>query len=313
MSQHIKLSDALDQENSQKTIQGLQKLRFNQENVRMVNKRPVSGSASQPLKRLRTPLAGKDQNLVFSSLQRSKSSVAQNQFPSSSHNVPKNQGLRPARATLNKLPTLAKSNSSLGFTHKPAKVTLSNNFRHENPHKNQIFASDDAHRPHDLVPRFATDSIKKAHHDPLPALAISLKDTLTENTHKLHASKLIEQDIHHRHGDPLKKSSASADIAREELIEELSEDPSSIEFINRPQVSELPHVPVGMDVFKSEDLEFIRTGVRRSQQVLDLSFESTWDEDNIEDEEDNLALGQEFAQQGLVGLSAEELNDLLDF
>lgn len=321
MSNPIRIRDALDQENDHKNLpaKSKQKLQLNQENVRVIqNKRPRPSSGPQQQKRVRVPLAGKDQNLGFPTLQRSKSSVTNPNF-SNTPNVIQNpiqRSLRPISATLPKQPTLTKSNSTLGFTHKPASITLGNHNRNANPHKNNILPSEEAHRPQDLVPRFSTDSLKKAIHAPLPALTTSLKDTLSESTQKLHANNVVNRDLYRHQGDPIKKPNSITGSAQDDLIERLADDPESVEFVAKQDLPEPKHVPFGLTSFLTEDLEFIRTGIRKSQPptiVLDLSFESTSDEDNIEDEEGNLALEEELMQSGLVGLSAQELNDLLEF
>lgn len=261
---------------------------------------------------MRVPLAGKDQNLGFPGLQRSKSSVAQNQ--NGGQDLAQ-RSLRPLSATLTRQPALAKSNSSLGFTHRPVSASLGTQIRNANPHKNQIFPSAEAHRPNDLVPRFSTDSIKKADRSPLPPLGVNLRDTLSENTQQLHASKVIDRGIYKFPGDPTKRAKGT-DSAQAELIERLAEDPESIEHVSQRDLPVLEHIPVGLVPLLNEDLEFIRTGTRKSQPytlILDISFESSWDEDNIEDEEENAALGKELEQSGLIGLTTEELNELLDF
>lgn len=126
----------------------------------------------------------------------------------------------------------------------------------------------------------------------------------------LHANNL-EHSIQH-FGDPVKGSNR---IWQNDVIERLANDPESIEVVSQQDIPVAPHVPLGLTPLLTLDLEFIRSGVRNRplSPVLALSFDSTWDENNIDDEEENMALEGEFAQTGLVGLSTEELNNLLEF
>lgn len=323
MSNQIRIN-VLDQENDHKRVPGKTKT-LDQENVRISQKRSGPQTVSHDQKRLRVPLAGKDQNLV-PGLQRSKSSAANvcqtqplvqngnqalNQTHGQNHIQNPNmlQRLRPVSTSF-KQPSLLKSNSSLGFTHRPSSLSLATQIRNANPHKNTIFPQEDAHRSEELTPRFSTDSVKKSSAAPLPPLNISLADTISENTHRLHASN-VQQSVQHP-GDPIKRSKSATKNA---LIESLAEDPDSIEMVAHQDLPVPRHVPLGVTQLLTLDLEFIRTGtrIRTASPAQDVSFESTWDEDNIDDEEENMILEGELAQSGLVGLSTEELNDLLDF
>lgn len=317
--------NVLDQENDHKHATSKQ----DQENVRMAQKRSRPLSGSTDLKRMRVPLAGKDKNVVFPGLQRSKSSTASvlqnqplklNQGSNNSnqiHNYNRNQNQDQTQSNLQRLrplsssfkqPTLSKSNSSLGFTHRPTSVSLAAQIRNANPHKNSLFPLEDAHRTPELTPRFSTDSLKKTPTAPLPPLGNSLSDTFSENTTRLHASN-VEQTFQIS-GDPIKRSKDQNDV-----IERLANDPDSVEVVAQQDMPVPRHIPLSLTPLLTLDLEFIRTGVRNRPMSphMDLSFDSTWDEDNIEDEEENMALEGEFAQTGLVGLSSEELNNLLDF
>lgn len=306
MSNHIRNLNTLDQENEHKSLTGL-KNQLNSKNNALQQKRPGPTPGNPGAKRLRVPLAGKDQNSGFPALQRSKSSVAQNALQDSAQRT-----LRPLSASLTRQPTLAKSNSSLGFTHRPLSASLGNQIRNADPHKNNIFPSAEAHRPNDLVPRFSTDLIKKSDRMHLPPLGTNLRDTFSASTHNLHASNVVGRDIYKFPGDPFKRAK---DADNRELIERLANDPDSIEHVAQRDVPQPRHVPVGLVPLLDEDLEFIRTGTRNKAYTLvsDISFESTWDEDNIEDEEENAAYGTELEESGLIGLTTQELNDLLDF
>lgn len=126
----------------------------------------------------------------------------------------------------------------------------------------------------------------------------------------LHASNL-EHSVQH-FGDPIKGSKR---MWQNDEIERLANDADSIEVVSHQDIPVPPHVPLGLTPLLTLDLEFIRSGVRNRplSPVLALSFDSTWDENNIDDEEENMALEGEFAHTGLVGLSTEELINLLEF
>lgn len=274
------------------------------ENATLPTKRPLSAHSALD-KRVRVPLGGKDQNQAFQ-LQRSKLFIPQNATV-----------LRPRQA-LPKQPTLSKSNSSLGFTHQPSKIApAANQFRNANPLKNERFPLEDAHRPRDLVPRFSTDSLKKQQ-PKLQPLPVTLEQTLTHNTRQLHASNIVPST--QNRADPLKKGyQALEQEGLDAIIEKLADDKDSVEIVPH-RLPPMHDIPVGSSALEKEDLDFLRTGVRQIpkrtfDEDLDISFDSTLEHE--EDVEANRKLEAELASAvaptGGVGLTAQELDDLLDF
>lgn len=282
-TQRIRLKDRLDQENEFRTASK------KGENATIPTKRPSLGAASQE-KRTRIPLGGKDQNMV--SLQRSKLFIPQN---------------APVRGVpaLAKKPELSKSNSTLGFTHTKLSFNNAPQFRNTNPHKNSIFPSTEAHRTNELVPRFSSDSMKKQPRAELPKLGAELLDTMSAHT------RLTAPELNERVTDPVKKGYDNLDA----IIEILAADENSVATVPE-KVTPLADEPIGVSTLTEEDLAFLRAGVGRHTQkaftsALDVSFDLTFDSD--EELESNARLQDELEQSGGVGLTTEELNDLLDF
>lgn len=301
MSDQVRVKNALDQENSHKLAPAKGTNQNNNENSLENHKKRVLAPSGPLPKRVRVPLAGKDQNAGIPSLLRSKSSVA----PAA---TPESRLRRPLSAGLAFQPGLTKSNSSLGFTHVPASTPPQSSANQSDPHKNTLLAPEGAHRLLELVPRFATDSLRKTDQQPLPPLGTTLKDTLSDRTHALHASFVTSSTV--RPGDPTKKLDN-----RNELLEQLAE--SDVEHVTHQDVPEQPHVPLGAAALRDDDLKFLRTGIRRvstSESVMDLSFESTWDGNDSADAATAAQNAQLQSELGApVGLSTDELALLLEW
>lgn len=292
----LRFKDKADQENAFKSASSKQasaqnSKQISNENAIINKKRPLLPPQQQQ-KRARVPLGGKDLNKAFPTLQRSQSSIP--------HNIPLRQA-----PVLARLPVLGKSNSSLGFTHKPAAVVAPPSFQHTNPHKNSIFPSESAHRGKELVPRLTTDSIKKTDGRPLPPSA-SLASTFSNNTRALHASNVESRELFPS-VDPVKHSKGY-----KELLERLAEDPESIEHVSQRDLPLRLESPVDVPFLEDEDLDFIRTGVRNVESPLTADITIDFD---LEDEYgvQNKELAEELETRGPVGLSAQDLDDLLDF
>ncbi|PVH15550.1 uncharacterized protein CXQ87_003392 [Candidozyma duobushaemuli] len=236
---------------------------------------PTKRSALQPKsnKRQRVPLGGKDPNGA-PLLQRSNTSV---QKP-----------LRPSSAPLLKQPFLTKSNSTLGFAHANAPTTQRGHsgltrgqIQNADPLKNDLFSGKLAKRETELVPQLVSDSPRKPVAKELPPLGTKLSDTFSEATQQLHASNLPQQteaDV-----DPIKGLKFNT-----RLIDQLAEEP--VDTI--PEVKPLQDVD---DALTEDDLHFIKTGNRVSIT-----------------ENKNLQ-SQLHKEHGHLGLSKDELDDLLDF
>lgn len=294
--------DQIDQENQHQN-------NFHNDSAKPVSsvsaKRPLSRDPHIPDKRTRVPLSGKNQNLQ-ASLHRSKSFIPQKIQPSRPTLSGTTLGFVPI---LPQKPTLAKSNSTLGFfshTRSTANKTGPIITRDTNPHKNEVFPALDAHRVKELVPRFTTDSIQKQVSERLPPLKQNLKDTFSANTALLHSLNLPPTPASR---DPAKKTANNL----EQLIEDLADDEESVEY--RPQ-NVLPQLQAnipGYSPLSQADLEFLKTGRRphisSRPEVYDLSFEDTSDED----EQQNISFQKQLENDGPIGLSLKDLEDLLEF
>lgn len=268
------------------------------------SKRPLLRPPLSSDKRVRVPLGGKSQN-VQTPLQRSKSFIPQNAQvtrPSLSGTTTSFAPMLVAK------PTLAKSNSTLGFFHQPSNSNTKTITKETNPHRNEAFPSLDAHRVKELVPRFTTDNITKQTPLNLSPLTVHLVETFSDRTSLFHASNLPNALSSHQFRDPIKKGSQSFDL----LLEALAEDEDSVEIVAQKDLTPLEEGVSGYSPLRQSDLDFLRTGRRspfKSQEVHDLSFDSTFEGD----EEQNLKFKMELESGGPVGLSQKELEDLLEF
>lgn len=288
------LSAILDQENNFKNIKSKQ--RPNDENVRTNSKRQAAPISTQADKRTRIPLGGKDLNTVIPTLQRSKSSLQSGQQPLQATR------LRQQGPSLPRQPLLQKSNSSLGFTPRSSIA----NTKSERSRGSKL-PPDEASREKELVPRFATDELKKSTYTPLPPLGTSLRETLSENTAQLHAKHV---PMAGRSGDPKKrnKGQLAHEAEHEQLLDQLAEE--GIDTVSQQDVPVPEYVPFDVPKLREEDLEFLRTGAR---PVTAFKEWSDSENESDDDDMDNLALQKDLEAQGPVGLSTEELNDMLDF
>lgn len=180
-------------------------------------------------------------------------------------------------------PTLTKSNSALGFSHTPFQDVQPVSFQPKpkpvNPLKNNEFPPSQAARPKSLVPPHVSDTISKRTQE-LPPLTTDLKSTLTLHTtlNSLPKSALYENV------DPVKGR------LNEEEIAQLAEDPENME-----QVPEEPQSLSDTEGLTQADLDFVKHNVTRGEPG-----ESEQLKEELEQE------------HGQLGLSAAELEDLLD-
>lgn len=195
--------------------------------------------------------------------------------------------LRPSSAPLFKQPFLTKSKSTLGFAHTNASIQRGHSgltqaqVKNADPLKNDLFSGKLAKRESELVPQLVSDSPRKPTPKELPPLGTNLKDTFSEATQQLHASNLpaqTEDDV-----DPVKGLKLDT-----RLIDRLAEEPVDTIL----EVKPLKDVD---DALTEDDLHFIKTGSRASIA-----------------ENKNLQ-SQLLQQHGHLGLSKDELDDLLDF
>lgn len=251
-----------------------------------VSKRPALQQKN--IKRQRVPLGGKDNNGNVPSLSRSNTLVEKS---TSHHNNP---------SFLTRKPSLAKSNSSLGFFHAPREIDANTftqppppprqqNPTSRNPLQNNRLPASLAQRQQSLVPQHVSDSIVKKDTPRLAPLHGSLKDTFTTKTQQLHASNLNPKSVLYHNVDPAK------DGIDHDTIEQLAQDPLSMgEGIPDEEPQALPDTP--SDGLSQEDLQFIKTGRSRSTH-----------------DEENALLQRELEKEhGALGVTAEELEMLLD-
>ncbi|GEQ67526.1 hypothetical protein JCM33374_g1191 [Metschnikowia sp. JCM 33374] len=244
----------VDQENQHKVGPVKNELRnaFQRENAQasMPSKRPLSAKGNTNDKRQRMPLGGKDQNKIFSGLQRSKSSL-----PSTFHTPP----LRQQQHPLITKPTLAKSNSSLGFFTQPSKpsppLQAIAKLPPTNPLKNNLLPPAESHRTAELVPRFSSDSLTKAPSRNLPALERPLSETLSDATSRLHVSNNMLEEPFARNVDPMKKGARGPEF--ESIIEALAEDEESIEIVPERNEPLLEDLPLGISPLSKSEAPFL--------------------------------------------------------
>lgn len=135
-----------------------------------------------------------------------------------------------------------------------------------------------------------TDSIPKPYAEPKPPLGTTLRDTYTSRTKQLDAINIIDRDTNRSNVDPVKKV---PQIPRSVIVpQELIDDPSSVETI--------PHRPQFQPAL-SNDVFDIPGGESRLQMT---------DDDIDLDDPRNLAFDERDADS--IGMSVDELNDLLD-
>lgn len=261
-----------------------------------VSKKPVSGPGPR---RTRVPLSGKDQNKAFPNLQRSQSSVAQPVQP-----------LKQSRRRVlpsQKVPTLRKANSSLGFIHQKSFEVSSDPF-------SKVLLN------HQLQPKFTDSLVKKQDNSvPLPSIP-SLASTLSTNTQALHSSNLPEilADV-----DPVKRSRG---ISLPAIPQHLIDDENSVETI--PEPTKLKYQPHDIAPLTEDDLKFFSQPSRKvtdenrydDPEFLQYEINSKFDEIYLDEE---LDFDREKENEEVdfdnqpnpdsVGLTITDLNDLLDF
>lgn len=267
-------------------------------------KRPLSAKGDNnkrqrvPLteKPLRVPLAGKHVNAP--ALARSQSSVVYT--PGSNQQaapVLQIAAKRPAPLLARAPPLLPRANSTLALVRPPAalypNVPAPLPYAGTNPVQNDNFPAAQAARPRDLVPLFATDSVKKPLAEPLPPLQTALRDTFSENTRRLHALQLPPPSKSYFNTDPAKAGAISIrtrdDLA---LIEALARDEDSVEITPNP----VPPLP---------------ESVTLSAPDLDKYLSAEPGLDDSDYDLDAAAITGPGAEP--LGLTASDLNDLLEF
>lgn len=132
---------------------------------------------------------------------------------------------------------------------------------------------------------------------------MSLQETLSEKTGLLHARNLTAETVH---ADPVKRGYKQLEeVERELLLDRLAEE--GVEVVAQRDLPVAPYVPLDEPTLRKEDLEFLRTGYRP------VEVEEPGEDESDEFGADNQRLEQELEHSGPVGLSTEELNQMLDF
>lgn len=284
-----------DKENTLRQV-GPAKNEPSNENFRVTKKQPLGVAPRQA----RVPLGGKDQNKAFPTLQRSQTSITQ---PKPSFQQPKQNRRRVLPSQ--KVPTLRKANSSLGFVHQKSFDIPTNPFNNTLLSNNQL-------RPK------ATDSlVKKNHSVTLPKIP-TLASTFSSNTQALHSSNFpaeLLSDV-----DPVKRKRG---VSLPAIPQHLIEDETSVETI--PESFKVKYKPLDVAPLTDDDLEvFSRpTGKLTEENRYDYpdvqkGINSRFDEIDMElsfdhEKENEKVNFDDQPQPESVGLTADELNDLLDF
>lgn len=317
--------DILDKENSVNMILDSQK---DSENINISQKKNTL-QQSQPLRK-RVPLGGKDLNNsangAFPSLKRSQSTL-NTEFNNSSV-------LQRKKVTLlNKAPTLQKANSSLGFIHRAPldiskKESSSPKLDVNDALASKLFNSGNAARSKELEGQ-STDTLAKQQHSLQPQQEVSIPDirnTFSSNTRSIHSSFIPTLEVNN--SDPVKGGKLNlASTLDETLLEKLSEDPSNIETIP-DRATRAYHIPLGIEPLNKDDLEFFSKPTRTAfeneheyeeihRNEVNLKFRDIDldDPSNFNFDEDKRVEPEEVEVEELknIGLTAEELNDLLDY
>ncbi|CAH2350758.1 hypothetical protein CLIB1423_02S04478 [[Candida] railenensis] len=318
----------LDKENSINMSLESQK---DSENINISQKKNTL-QQNQPLRK-RIPLGGKDVNNgangAFPSLKRSQSSLN-----TDIHNT---SALQRKKATLlNKPPSLQKANSSLGFIHRAPldiskKESSSPKLDVNDALASKLLNSDNAARSKELEGQY-TDTLAKQHLSLQPQDEASIPDirnTFSRNTRSIHSSFIPTLEVNS--SDPVKggKPNLSSALVDESLLEKLSEDPSNIETIP-DRATRAYHIPLGIEPLDKDDLEFFSKSTRKvlptenkheyeeiHRKEVNLKFRDIDldDPSNFNFDENERVEPEEVEVEELknIGLTAEELNNLLDY
>lgn len=307
-------------------------------NENKISKYPGKTQQQNSARRTRIPLGGKDQNKAFPSLQRSQSNINQsthlkstpfslnrnvniNIQPSQVQSKPKFQDRR--KVLIPKVPTLRKANSSLGFVHHQ-KNALSERLlkiKQANPLKNDLFGKVQQSTS-------TTDSLTKKTTHQLPSIS-NLKSTISLKTNSLNASNINNRDLYRNDVDPIKKIRGVA--TRIIIPQHLIDDENSIEIVPQKEPA-LPYKPFDMDSLSEDDLqafsnsnppketkenkyeypEIHQNEIKLKFEEIDLDNELIFDHEEINEIENSVDLKDQPKLES-VGLTVDELNDLLDF
>ncbi|RCK65011.1 hypothetical protein Cantr_00976 [Candida viswanathii] len=299
MSNRI-LSHIQDKENEMKTS-GVKRKGLTDENARVLSTKDSGNKQQQKsFANRRVPLGGKNHNSNNLVLNRSQSSL--------NSKIP----VQP----FNKPPTLTKSNSSLGFSapllqqlQEQQQVPPTIHQEEQPPTKKMMLESlkDEVVLGRESsMPDSFTDCLSKKD-TPLLSPTVSLSNTFSTNTDRLHASNIIQDDINRNNVDPVKKQQhKQRDI--DALVASHWQDP--IETI--PE-STIP-VKYNLDPLSESDLQFFSTpnesfdlndNAHKFAQA-DKSFELDFGDDSSAGD---VAIIHDSNEE--IGLDNEDLNNLL--
>lgn len=183
------------------------------------------------------------------------------------------------------MPTLSRANSSLGFTHRKdendaeKEATETKNAKEEMLLELSSIPVLTRKRP---LEEDVTDSLPKRVRESLPPLNQTIESTTSEKTKTLHASNIVNRDLHVNNVDPVKRTKTKLPLR--ESTDEVETIP------DHPEVE--PYVPNGIEPIEDWGF-FAKGGSSRDGPLLKAPIE------NVDFDEE-------------VGLTNDELKDLLD-
>ncbi|CAK7897928.1 hypothetical protein CAAN1_15S03004 [[Candida] anglica] len=298
------------------------------ENAQVRSKVPVRRTTG-----LRVPLGGKDSNRAVPSLHRSHSNSLEKSTQPQRKRI-----LLPRGGA----PSLTKASSSLGFVHRPTTNLTGSaggkSLKLQNSKATSQLHSQFASRSKQLIDTPQTDTlVKSGPSTPSPSHSpmANLDDTFSPQTMQLHGSNIPRP--FRSTGDPQKRSKMTPphlnDPLHAQILDDLSSDPSSVESI--PERQPVISKPYSLEPLSEEDLDFFALPNRLTvaqdesneyeeiihKNEMDLKFREIDldDPQNFNFEDLRPVVSEPTGEEELVpelqgvGLSVDELNDLIDF
>jgi hypothetical protein len=317
----------------------------NAENEFRPKKQPLQQSGQRRF--VRVPLEGKDQNkLTLNKSQSSLNVPTTDTLQKRKVLMPKVPTLTKATSTLGFIhkqgPTIPKQPISYMPTEKLSLQDL----------KTDDLNSQLAERSADLIEKHKiTDNLQKNESEEIREKIADLPSTITPQTNTLHASNIITHDVNINNVDPVKKSPkrgpvsqgfqanktkklSAYDSAKQFAVcQELINNDYEIEYVPK-KATPLPYTPADIEPLDQSDYEFFSKPTRNVQETshnpdihqneLDLKFEEidldkilmydfeTEENKTFAIDENEFPLDVDAADIKEIGLSVEELEDLLD-
>ena len=315
----------------------------NAENEFRPKKQPLQQSGQRRF--VRVPLEGKDQNKL--TLNKSQSSL---NVPTTD-TLQKRKVLMPKVPTLTKATSTLGFIHKQGPTPKQPISYVPTEKLSLQDLKTDDLNSQLAERSADLIEKYKiTDNLQKNESDGITEQISHLPSTITPQTNSLHASNIITHDVNINNVDPVKKSpkrgplsqgiqanktkklSAYDSTKKLAVCQELISNDYEIEYVPK-KATPLPYTPVDIEPLDQSDYEFFSNPTRNVQETqspdihqneLDLKFEEidldkslmfdfeTEENKTFTIDEKEFPLDVDAADIKEIGLSVEELEDLLD-